>query len=605
MKHLVVMSILAQAAQDRRLQNFAAWMGVQTEEIIIVDQSGPSQQIFDQLERAKCCVAMSIDTLTAVHRSSSEPARLHDLIQERCAELLVFGCSESPEQGTTLSWLTSGAVRRVTSSEVTGDGGRSFHFPPSCREFSQQFAGLSFPARCNASLPVFELNVNESAVQTIMLADDRPVFLRLSSASCQTFLLAGSDLPDIDQSLSRDQGIEEYYDRIIPFLILLRYCFGRQCWHGPESTARLIVDDPLLADRYGFLDYSTLLTSMQREHYGTSIAFIPWNYRRTSQRTAGWLSGKEAYVSVCVHGCDHTNKEFDSPDQDALMRKAGLALERMEQHQVRTQLPFERVMVFPQGRFSTSALLALRAANYLAAVNSTCFPTDDAQEPLRIADFLRVAITRFHGFPIFIRRYPRQLIDFAFDIFLGRPVFVVEHHQYFRDGCGQLEEFVGKLRTLEPSLSWPTLSSQLVKSCMMRYISDDLIEVQFYTRRFQIKNTMASRCRFILEKDEPEPSAVSAVLVDGNGVSFSVSESRVRFEIEIDPGEQGNIEIVDHRRPLIPKRQPGVTYSLGVLLRRSLSEFRDNTLARHPGLLRVATGLVRGLKVTGDRSSGK
>lgn len=603
MKHLILVSGSVPTVQDQRILAFAAWMGVQTKTIVIAAGSDPTQQLFDESGNSRSCLAMSMETLTAVHKASPQPADLCHFLEEHSTELLVFGCSDSSRHGTTLSWLTKGVVRGVTSPEVTGDKPDLFHLPQSCRAFSQQFAGLSFFARRGVSLQVFDINVTASAVQAIMQANDRPLFICMNRVSYQLFLLAGSEIPDINQPLSRGKGIEEYYNQIIPLLILFRYCFGQHQWHGPESTARLIIDDPVLADRYGFLDYHSLLGSIHRERYGASIAFIPWNYRRTSQRTALRLLGKEASVSICVHGCDHTNLEFDLLDQEALIRKAGLALERMERHQERTRLPFERVMVFPQGRFSTNALFALRATNYLAAVNSTCFPTDDGPEPLRIADFLRPAVTRFHGFPIFHRRYPQHLIDFAFDIFLGKPALLVEHHQYFRDGCKKLEEFVGELRKVEPKLYWPTLSSQLTRSCMMKRISDDLVEVQFFTRRFQLDNTQASSCRFVLEKHEPDSSAIAAVFVDGSRVPFWFKESLIQLEVELGPGQKKDIEILDHARPVTPARRSGLTYSFGVLLRRGLSEFRDNTLARHPGLLRAATGVARGLKVTGDRQT--
>ena len=80
----------------------------------------------------------------------------------------------------------------------------------------------------------------------------------------------------------------------------------------------------------------------------------------------------------------------------------------------------------------------------------------------KIADFLRPAITRYNGFPIFQRRYPRRLFDSAFDLFLGKPALVVEHHEYFRKGCGAMEEFVAGLYELEPALSWPTFDHSIV-----------------------------------------------------------------------------------------------------------------------------------------------
>jgi hypothetical protein len=258
-------------------------------------------------------------------------------------------------------------------------------------------------------------------------------------------------------------------------------------------------------------------------------------------------------------------------------------------------------MVFPQGRFSSNALRALRRAKYLAAVNSTCFPTDEGSARLTIADFLRPAITRFHGFPIFQRRYPRRLIDSAFDLFLGKPALLVEHHHYFYDGCKHLEEFVTALRNLEPALTWPTLCSQLTRTCIMRVLSSDSVGVQFFTRRFRLENTDENRRRFRLAKYEPDASAIRGVLADGISVPFVCDDNQLELELEVDPGQSQDIEVLDYPPPPRCVPRTGLLYSTGVFVRRALSEFRDNTLSRHPNLLRLATGLTDRLGVTGDR----
>ena len=132
-----------------------------------------------------------------------------------------------------------------------------------------------------------------------------------------------AQLPDIGERLSQSRGVEDYYDQLIPLLILLRHCFGEMCWHGPESTARLIIDDPLLNQTYGFLSYGALQSSMRSAGYGTSIAFIPWNYWRTSRtKERRSIFDKSPNLSVCVHGCDHTNKEFGEADLGSLQWKA-------------------------------------------------------------------------------------------------------------------------------------------------------------------------------------------------------------------------------------------------------------------------------------------
>ena len=597
-RNLVLLSGPAPAAQDQRLLSLAAWMGVSTKAVAIQDGGASKQRLLGELEPSPCCLAMSAETLVVLQKVLTSATDLRQFIDESCAELLVFGCSGSTEQNIALSWLTAGVVCGI--SQVEGPD-TIFALPRAgeAMTFSRQLAGLNFSRRNSEPIPVFEFRDATPVPEVIVAANDRPMFVRIDRGPWQVFLLAGPALPDLEEPLSRDHELKEHYDRLIPVLIFLRHCFGESCWHGPKPTARLIIDDPLLTERYGFLDYGVLLKSMQRSNYGTSIAFIPWNYWRTSRRGAARVLSESSSLSICIHGCDHTNKEFDAQDPPLLGRRAGLALQRMESQRKRIGAGFEQVMVFPQGRFSTAAIAALRANNYLAAVNTTCFPTNIGPDGLKVGDFLRPAVTRYNGFPIFQRRYPRCLFDFAFDLFLGRPALLVEHHEYFRNGCRTLEEFVAELYKLEPALSWPTLTDQLLQSCLKRSLGNGLTEVQFFTRRFQLANRERGPGRFLLSKHEPDSAAIQRVLVDATSMPFSFEKGFLKLEVQADPGQVRNIEIVDREQPHQASGF-GIVHNTGVLLRRGLSEFRDNTLSRHGGLLKVAKGVARRLKVTGD-----
>jgi len=129
-------------------------------------------------------------------------------------------------------------------------------------------------------------------------------------------------------------------------------------------------------------------------------------------------------------------------------------------------------MVFLRGKFASPALAALRISGYLAAVNTTCFPTDAGEELLTIAELLSPAITKFHGFPLFQRRYPQRLIDFAFEeSFLGGRFYSFSITTTSLDGYDRLEAFVDDLHTLEPKLTWAPLATQLMQSCMTRSLA--------------------------------------------------------------------------------------------------------------------------------------
>lgn len=596
MKELVLISQAGAPHQEPRILALAAWMGVPTRQIIIGNGSA-SAQLIAGIGDGSCSVVVSTGTL-AVLREASPPGVLEDLIERHCAHLLVFSVGDGEEHADLLSWLTGGAVAGLGSAEER----RSFCFPEDGRRFSRPFGRQSFSLGRPVPVSAFNLTNAESGdVDQILRADDHPVFLRLQRGSCELFLLALGQLPDIEGELSPNRGVEEYYDQLIPLLIFLRHCFGDMCWHGAESTARLIIDDPLLVPFYGFLSYGALRESMRSAGYAASIAFIPWNHWRTSKGKATAILADDPNLAICVHGCDHTNREFGDVDPESLQWKADTALSRMGRHRRRTGLAFDPVMVFPQGKFSSPAMLALRTGGYLAAVNTTCFPTDAGAPPLTIADFLRPAITKFDGFPLFQRRYPRRLIDFAFDIFLGRPVLLVQHHDDFRDGYRRLEEFVSGLHELEPKLAWAPLSAQLMASCVMRSLSATSMEVRFFTRQFRFKNARSTGTALVFSKAEPDAAAISGVLVDGVEVPFSFEHGVLAFEHHADAGQVIDVTILD--RPRLPAAAPkpfGITHTMRVGLRRALSEFRDHALRKHPGLLAAASWMATRMRVTGD-----
>ena len=604
MKSLVLVSGPGEQDQGTRILEFAEWMGVPTR-IIAIGSPPAIGQLATAIDGGGCSVAISAETLLFL-RESLPPGSLQDFIENRCARLLVFCVGESGRDEDLICWLTNGAVCGLAAPEER----QVLRFPESGRRFSGAFASQTLTVRQPRAISTFDIGSAESPdLEKIMLADDHPMFLRLERGACEVFLVALSRLPDINAQLSPTMGVEEYYDQVIPVLIVLRHWFEEVCWQGAGRTARLIIDDPLLQPTYGFLNFGALRESMLSAGYGTSMAFIPWNHWRTSRKRAAELFDQNANLSICVHGCDHTNNEFGELDPGALQWKAGTALRRMEQHERRTGLGFEPVMVFPQGKFSTAAILALRSNGYLAAVNTTCFPTNTGVEPLTIADFLRPAITKFHGFPVFQRRYPRRLIDFAFDVFLGRPVLIVQHHQDFQYGYQQFETFVSGLHRLEPGLRWGSLSCELMRSCMVRSPSEHSTEVRFFTRKFSFRGfgqPSSGPTKVVFSKEEPDASAISKVLVDGMSVPFSFTKDLLIFEHQADAGRAIEVEVLDRPRPApatVPRLK--VTHTMGVPVRRVLSEFRDSTLVKYPRLLAAATGLATRMGVTGKATKNE
>jgi len=203
--------------------------------------------------------------------------------------------------------------------------------------------------------------------------------------------------------------------------------------------ASVIIDDPLLIENYGFLNYRKLLDLMDRHNFFTTIAFIPFNFNRTDKKIAALLRERPDRFSLCVHGCDHVRGEFGKTDLNYLDNKVKLATARMIEHEKRTGIPFDRVMVFPQGIFSNAALEALKKNNYWAAVNTEAIPIDGHIS---------------YNFPFFLRYKPETVTDFVSD-----PAFIVLHHEDFKNGYEKLADFIDELNAQSQNIKWDSVGN--------------------------------------------------------------------------------------------------------------------------------------------------
>ena len=591
MKRLTILATATDAHSTARLLGFAEVMGVPA---TLVRVEGGIETLEQTLgSHREHCLAATAETLAALEAASSKDT-LESFVESHCAAVLVLHMSDSTAAGRSASAWTRKVVEGIGEPEQVCH----FNFCTAGKAYSRQLGGLDFELRNERPVSGIEMG-SEAGAHPILMANGKPVFVHSRRGACDVFVLSLSKMPDVTEELTELHGIEQHYDAVLPILIFMRAVFGQESWHAPAPTARLIIDDPLLVDRYGYLDFSGLAQSIRGSNYGVTIAFIPWNHWRTSTSVANRLL-HNANLSICVHGCDHSNREFEAGNAETLQFRGVTGLQRMRRHEQRTGIPFEPVMVFPQGRFTKAAGGALRASGYLAAVNSTCFPTDADTRTLRIGDFLKPAVNQFSGFPIFQRRYPHRLVDCAFDMFIGRPVLLVEHHQFFKQGFAKLEEFVAGLYAMEPKLKWPSLSSQLRRACRVRKASEQCVEVEFFTREFEFcKPEGGAQTRFL--RAEPMPGHVTACRVNGVMIPFRIENGYMVLEVEADPGTRIRVEVVEETPVATPHARPSLRYQLGVPVRRALSELRDNTLVKYPRVLKVASTLATLLKATGGR----
>ena len=412
----------------------------------------------------------------------------------------------------------------------------------------------------------------------IISSDRGPVFLKREYEGVPAFLSSGTRIIDIEDDLP--DGIFDVRHHVleaVPPVLYLKWAFAATCWSAPERNGCLVIDDPLLRPTYGFVDYRELLSLMQRYKFSTNIAFIPWNWRRSDSGITRLFRENPEYYSISVHGCAHTGAEFGSDDSEYLYAKIRRALAQMDQHKAATGIAHDRVMVFPQGVFSEAAMRILKRTDLIAAVNNDTISYDRNPRAITVADVWDTASMAYDDFALFTRRYPWSGVDnFAFDSLLGKPVIIVIHHDFCRDHCIRLVEFIERLNALSCPLIWRSLGELVKRSCRQRALSPDATEIEMYGKELRIENLSDRTKQFLIRRRESTPSLINEVLAGGRQISWKGTEGRIQFEVGIKAGEKVTIRLHHCELGEVKERVENLNARARTLFRRYLCELRDN-----------------------------
>ena len=444
-------------------------------------------------------------------------------------------------------------------------------FPDMCGPMSALRIRLE-PGAADAALVIRD----GGELQSILGAPAGHLFAGFAYSGLRFFADASLAMVDIRERAATYFDVKKRFAGAVPVVMYLKWSFRDVCWTTSETNACLIIDDPPLWPRYGFLDFGELLQLANEQPFATTIAFIPWNWQRTNRDTVAAFRQNSGKLSVCVHGCDHTGGEFAVRSADLLDRKLKTARRRMKSLLKETALDHENVMVFPQGAFLHEAASALKRNGFFAAVNTEVAPADDASNETTLADLWSVAIVRYGGFSIYTRRYIHHGIEnFAFDGILGKPCFVAGHHDIFRDHGSELAEFLQQLASLRWKLSWRTLGDAVCRSYSIRP-DGGTITVKMFAEQLRIENMEAITRRIRVVKQEPQIVSLKDVTVNQDVVAYEYMDGCLRVIVDIPPGRSADIRCVFHERPDAFPGSESVSYRLRVAVRRYLSELRDN-----------------------------
>jgi len=342
---------------DARLIRLAEFLGIRCEPLRLDKQV---QARVEYIERAvpdqNSCLVVNPQVMREWVGGNVLPADVVSCLVSHFPRLLVHGVTRDTFVDGMMVSLSNGRLRSI---QPVADPGQPYEISTNSKDFCGPFSGLSFGPINAANDRVLAVNADDETVRKLICIGGHPLMAAVKRDKTEILFLASEDTADINAEVGY-APLSDYFSRLIPHTMALRQIFGEECWRPDEPHASIIIDDPLLKRDYGYLNFEFLLHLTQKYNFHTTIAFIPHNYRRNSDRIIRMFRENSDRLSICFHGNDHTAAELASTDTALLDTMLGIAEERMNAHEQTTGLRCGKVMVFPQGRFSVEAMEVLK-----------------------------------------------------------------------------------------------------------------------------------------------------------------------------------------------------------------------------------------------------
>jgi hypothetical protein len=496
--------------------------------------------------------------------------------------VLVGGITAQTD-GSVLSSWSSGAILGCQVSAIAGK--QSVYTVKESETIARQLSGQRLNVRHSPSCDLMTDGRPETeTLMTVSAGFSQPsVFVRVKSGEQELFFSADSGPDSVLPSATEYDQSEYEFSLLAPVMMFVRYSGGEHAWHTSGHYANLTVDDAWLREPYGHLQYSALLREMQRHNFHTTIAFIPWNFDRSQAKVVSLVRAHGDRFSICVHGNNHDHQEFGSFETKPLeLQTANIkqALARMEQFQTLTQIPYDRVMVFPHSIAPSGTLGALKQYNFLATVNSRDIPLGSSPPP-DPGFSLRPITLSFSNFPS-LRRYSAEIpvsrSEIAVDAFLGNPMLFYVHQGYFADGADRFDPVADMVNELQPDALWRGLGYISEHFYLERERKDDNYDIKAFSRKMRLENVHNKNAIFFVEKEEDFQFPISLV-VDGRPYAYSRERDRIRFEVPVDAGKTREVTI-QYQNGLDLKLIDIKKSSIRIACLRYLSDFRDDFISK-------------------------
>lgn len=494
--------------------------------------------------------------------SNQELGNLKSAIRAGGANLFISNVNDK-HNSDVLSDVTERAVVGVLEPR---DFSRDWIVSTEAPEITREFTGRTIVADDAEPQGDFALSLGgRSGVTTLLTSTDAEggtyaVFVRATTGTGSVYVSGGGIRGNVNELSLRAM----YYDpsrfsSIVPMMIATRFEFEDEAWHQSHDYANLTIDDPSLTEPFGSLSYTGLLSQMEVHNFHTTIAMHPVTWSMSEPEVIGLFLLNPDRFSLAQHGNNGDGYEFYWYDASADLESEGRILPprplvdqeadiiqgvaRMEKHQIRTGIPFDRVMIFPWGISPEPTFDVLKKHGFLGTINAQAAPLG-ATQPAEFDYGMFPAITSYGGFPLLTRRHPgsyspfrADLQPFIFDLFVDKPALFYSHayeeRELFASGIDAFNPVADEINNLYGEVEWRNLGYILKHLYLERTNDDGSVDVKIFGNHVIITNYSNSETTYHLIKDQPENSPISDLYINAQEFEYRIVEDTLTADVLI------------------------------------------------------------------------
>jgi hypothetical protein len=217
-----------------------------------------------------------------------------------------------------------------------------------------------------------------------------------------------------------------------------------------------------------------------------------------------------------------------------------------------TGVPYAHTMIFPENIAPTDTLSLLKEYNFQGTINSQDYPID-GQRDTGWSSYMYPAELAYANFAVLGRAGPKSE-PYPFDLFIGQPVLLYTHKDFFNAGINAFDSTADYINSLHGKVEWQSID-YIMKHLFVQKTNDDgSIDVMFYTNDVVVTNETNATLTYHIKRAETQNVPITGVTLYGTGVPYTITDNVLQIDATITPGASS--EFVVHYAP------PGRDFSL-------------------------------------------